>query len=156
MAIYILSAGETSMVKIGWTENDAEERRRELQTAHWEALTVMRVIDALPWVERAMHRKFAEQRVLGEWFRFHPDMLTVSIADLQKPALPEKPPLGEPEAGLSAETVKEIERRAKASGLTINDVCRKADVAVSTFWRWKNGRTNPRLDICRKLLEASS
>lgn len=75
MPCYILRAGDTAMVKIGWADQDVEERRKILQTGHWEDLTTLRVIEGGPWVERGMHRRFAAQRVKREWFTFHPDML---------------------------------------------------------------------------------
>ncbi len=81
MPVYVLKAGDTDMVKIGWTD-DIEARVRDLQCAHWEVLKVIRTIDGFPWVERAMHRKFSAQRVLGEWFRFDQEMLTVEVSDL--------------------------------------------------------------------------
>lgn len=76
MPCYILRAGDTSFVKIGWADEDVEARRKLLQTAHWEDLTTIRVIDGPPSIERAMHRRFAAQKVRREWYRFHSDMLT--------------------------------------------------------------------------------
>jgi 2,4-dienoyl-CoA reductase-like NADH-dependent reductase (Old Yellow Enzyme family) len=77
MPCYIIRSGDTSFVKIGWADEDVEERRRALQTAHYELLTVLRVIDGPPTVERWMHSRFSQHRVRGEWFTFHDDMLTV-------------------------------------------------------------------------------
>jgi predicted transcriptional regulator len=53
-------------------------------------------------------------------------------------------------------TPAEIENRAKQADLSLSDVCRKAGVAVSTFYRWKAGKTQPTLGVCRKLLEATT
>ena len=76
MPCYILRAGDTEMVKIGWAEQNVEARRIFLQTAHWLDLTLIRVLDGDRWVENAMHKAFAKNRVRREWFVFHPDMLT--------------------------------------------------------------------------------
>lgn len=52
-------------------------------------------------------------------------------------------------------TPSQIEARAKSVGLTIPEICRKAEIAPSTFWRWKNGKTSPSLAVCQRLLEAT-
>lgn len=91
MPVYMIRAGETEMVKLGWADEDVEARRRGLQCAHYEHLTVIRVIDGERWIEHSMHRRFAEQWVRGEWFRFHPEMLCVAVADLEPPALAAEP-----------------------------------------------------------------
>ena len=85
MPCYILRAGDTDMVKIGWADQDVEARRSILQTAHWLELTIIRVIEGEPWIERGMHRMFAARCVRGEWFRFHEEMLTISVDVLDPP-----------------------------------------------------------------------
>ena len=52
-------------------------------------------------------------------------------------------------------TPAEIERRAKALGLGMPDVCRAAGIAPSTFYRWRAGDTCPSLDVCQRLLDAT-
>lgn len=49
----------------------------------------------------------------------------------------------------------DIETRAQAAGLSIADVCKRADIALSTFYRWKAGKTAPTLTICQRLLDAT-
>lgn len=48
-------------------------------------------------------------------------------------------------------TPADIEAKASAVGLTMAEVCRRAGIAHSTFTRWKAGRTEPTLDVYRKL-----
>jgi predicted transcriptional regulator len=48
----------------------------------------------------------------------------------------------------------EIEAKAKAAGLSIAEVCRRARVAQSTFSRWKVGKTKPTLGVYQRLCEA--
>lgn len=48
-------------------------------------------------------------------------------------------------------TALEIESKASESGLSMAEVCRRAGIAHSTFTRWKAGRTDPTLDVYRKL-----
>jgi Meiotically Up-regulated Gene 113 (MUG113) protein len=86
MPCYVLQAGDTDMVKIGWADSDVEGRRRELQCAHWLELRVIRVIECEAVVERWLHRHFAEYRARGEWFRFVPAMLTITVDELNIPA----------------------------------------------------------------------
>lgn len=50
----------------------------------------------------------------------------------------------------------DIESLAAKAGKSIAQVCREAGVAQSTFSRWKAGRTEPTLDVYRRLLGAVS
>jgi transcriptional regulator with XRE-family HTH domain len=47
-----------------------------------------------------------------------------------------------------------IEALAAQAGLSMAEVCRRAGVAQSTFTRWKAGKTEPTLDVYRKLCAA--
>ena len=50
-------------------------------------------------------------------------------------------------------TPQEIEAEAKAQGLSMNQVYRKAGVNKTTFWRWKRGE-NITMDKVKALLDA--
>lgn len=76
MPVYMIRAGDTDMVKIGWAD-DPEARRRELQCGCWEELRVIRTVDAPASAERWFHAQYAGQRVRGEWFRFTDGMLNI-------------------------------------------------------------------------------
>lgn len=76
MPVYLIAAGNTGIVKIGWTLESVEARLQNLQCGNHEELVVVGTINGGPWVERVMHKHFADRRVKGEWFRFHEDMLT--------------------------------------------------------------------------------
>lgn len=52
-------------------------------------------------------------------------------------------------------TAAQIEARAKLAGLSIVDVCRKAGIAFSTFYRWRKGDTCPTIDVYQRLCTAS-
>jgi hypothetical protein len=86
---YILRAGDTEMVKLGWA-TDPQSRVRELQTAHWLPLSIIRVLEGPEPIERWMQRHFRAHHVAREWFRFVPEMLTV------------EPPKLLPQAGIPA------------------------------------------------------
>lgn len=49
---------------------------------------------------------------------------------------------------LSAQAVAD---KAKAAGLSIPELCRGADIALSTFYRWKNGKNRPTMDVYERL-----
>ena len=50
----------------------------------------------------------------------------------------------------------EIEALAGQAGLSMAEACRRAGISQSTFTRWKAGRTEPTLDVYRKLYLAVS
>jgi transcriptional regulator with XRE-family HTH domain len=52
-------------------------------------------------------------------------------------------------------TPADIEARAKEAGLSLVELCDRAGIALSTFYRWRTGITEPRLDIYRRLKAAS-
>lgn len=88
MPAYVIRAGDTEMVKLGWSDRNAEERCAALQTANALPLTVIREIKGDRWVERALHRRFKSARIKGEWFVFHPDMLTFDPRPLASTFVP--------------------------------------------------------------------
>jgi hypothetical protein len=47
-----------------------------------------------------------------------------------------------------------LEQRLRAAGFAISDVCRKAEVATTTWSRWKSGIT-PRPISWRRILKAA-
>lgn len=63
-------------VKIGWSTNPVT-RSRLVRPSREADLTIIRLVDAPRWVERWFHWKFAECRLVGEWFTFRPDMLSL-------------------------------------------------------------------------------
>jgi hypothetical protein len=71
---FMQSAGGS--VKIGTTKN-LPRRLSDLQRASGNSITVIRQCPGSRPTERWFHERFAEQRGIGEWFVFHPDMLTV-------------------------------------------------------------------------------
>lgn len=87
MAVYMVRAG--GKVKIGFAR-DAQHRTRDLQTGHYETLEVLRVIEGGRQTERWLHSRFAEHRLRGEWFNYHPAMLDVVPPHESEPA-PRRP-----------------------------------------------------------------
>ncbi len=77
MAVYIIRAGDTDAVKIGWAIKPAE-RMADLQMGHHEKLSIVRLIEGPRSAEYRLHRHFKARRITGEWFRFCEEMLTVN------------------------------------------------------------------------------
>ncbi len=80
MPVYLIREGDTDRVKIGWADAP-EVRRRQLQTSHHAALTILRTIEGPRRAETWMQDQFAAQCIRGEWFWFHPEMLAVEPPD---------------------------------------------------------------------------
>lgn len=61
---YFIRAGQEGPIKIGKADS-VECRLQTLQTAHYEKLVVLAVVDE---PERSLHRRFRADRIRGEWF----------------------------------------------------------------------------------------
>jgi transcriptional regulator with XRE-family HTH domain len=48
----------------------------------------------------------------------------------------------------------DVERLADEAGLSVAELCKRANIAHTTFYRWRIGRTSPSLDVYRRLYEA--
>lgn len=110
MPVYLIRAGDTEFIKIGWAE-DPEARRRDLQTAHWCPLKIIRLINGIPATERWMHKHFIAQHVHMEWFRFIEYMLDVEPPEAVTLATPT-------DAGMLLLKQTDVPRLARALGLT--------------------------------------
>lgn len=76
---YLIEDAEAGLVKIGHAANPWA-RMSELQAGNPREL---RIVALLPpggeTEERAMHRRFYEDRVRGEWFRWSPDLRELAV-----------------------------------------------------------------------------
>lgn len=77
MPVYFAKAGEFPFIKIGYSEGDLDARVRDLQTANFAEIHLLRVCDGHYETERWFHRHFAKQRIRNEWFHEVPEMMTV-------------------------------------------------------------------------------
>ncbi len=48
--------------------------------------------------------------------------------------------------------ILEIETRAKRANITIAELCRRANIAKSTFLRWKNGDCSPTISTLQNII----
>lgn len=74
------ASDKTGLVKIGFSTSP-RGRLSALRGANPRITGFVRMIDGGAPTERWLHKRFAAQRVAGEWFKFHPDMLTVIPPD---------------------------------------------------------------------------
>lgn len=71
--VYFIRAG-AGPIKIGFT-TDIKRRLPGLQTSTPKRLRVLAVMPGRIGLERAMHQRFQEHRIAGEWFRPAPELL---------------------------------------------------------------------------------
>ena len=67
-SVYILRAGNSAFVKIGWAR-DVARRVSELQTANSAKLRVLVTVPGDKGLEGRLHHRFREERHRREWFR---------------------------------------------------------------------------------------
>lgn len=79
MPVYFIQDARGN-VKIGYTYS-VVRRFKALQAGNIAPLFVMRVVPGAGAAERWYHKRFAAQRIVREWFDFHPDMLIVAAPD---------------------------------------------------------------------------
>lgn len=80
MPVYFIQSGENGAVKIGYAV-DPERRLKLLQIGTPASLRIIRTIEGDRLTESAAHKRFAEHRITGEWFRYHQDMMTATFAE---------------------------------------------------------------------------
>lgn len=77
--IYFVQRGEAGPVKIGVSANP-DSRIAALQKSYEEKLRVLAIILGDLAAERALHERFAEHRIKGEWFKPVPEILDFATA----------------------------------------------------------------------------
>ena len=73
--VYFLEAPKSKLIKIGYG-SDVKRRVMRLQTGSPERLCILGVLPSMDPInlERHLHRKFADLRVHGEWFKRSPGL----------------------------------------------------------------------------------
>ena len=66
--VYFIENTENNSIKIGYTAKSVKSRLSQLQTGSSARLEVIKVINGDLSLETALHRKFSEYRLNGEWF----------------------------------------------------------------------------------------
>lgn len=93
--IYYICCPETARLKIGFTKRAPEARLRALQTGSPTRLFLMAMQAGSIEAEQALHARFAESRLHGEWFEATDEIMlhvaaicSLTAADFQSKGLP--------------------------------------------------------------------
>lgn len=91
-SVYFIREGRDGPVKIGWTQNEPERRRDNLQIGNSRKL---HLIGVLPNVEEAVesewHQKYSDTHIRGEWFFPTGPLLRAIDAACPKPEVAHPP-----------------------------------------------------------------
>jgi hypothetical protein len=71
-SVYFVRAGESDLVKIGFTSGEPGQRCRALQTGSPSELVLEEWFAGSPADERSLHEVLGPRRVRGEWFQLSP------------------------------------------------------------------------------------
>lgn len=82
--IYFLRNPENGLIKIGRTTN-LKKRIRQIELMENTALILLRTMTGEKELEIALHRKFQEMRVSGEWFKPGEELLNFIRNNLDLP-----------------------------------------------------------------------
>jgi uncharacterized protein (UPF0335 family) len=74
MSVYFITARELGRVKIGFTAGDPDVRRAALQVGCPSRLRLEAVIPGHVVAEAELHHRFADHRIVGEWFALTDDI----------------------------------------------------------------------------------
>lgn len=69
--IYFIQAGEKGPIKIGLAERPTT-RKKDLQTAHYDELRIIGVMEGDNKLEDELHFRFEAYRIRGEWYKPEP------------------------------------------------------------------------------------
>lgn len=135
MPVYVIRVGENGPVKIGWSRQPLR-RLKNMQTASVEPMRLLGTADGELKTEKELHRQYKHLQLRGEWFTFCPTMMDKITA-----------PVSRRRRDISMErkeaprfpTADEVAEEARDAGLSIPALCAAADVAPSTFYRWRDG-----------------
>jgi len=73
--IYFFGCETSREIKIGITSGRVEKRLATLQTARGHKINLLATLPGTIKLERALHDRFSQHRLKGEWFMPHPDIL---------------------------------------------------------------------------------
>lgn len=66
--VYFIACTQTQRCKIGFTRGEVEKRLKALQTGSASELSLIAMQPGSVDTERALHERFAQYRIQGEWF----------------------------------------------------------------------------------------
>lgn len=154
MPVYMIRAGEHGPVKIGHSF-DPQFRLGQLQISHWETLRIIRLFEGAEIEEAALHQKFADQYIRGEWHHFSQAMLgNVGLVEIipAQIASGDVEPLAPVFINEDASAMgAKISAHRKRVGLTQSELALAIGIARSTLASIEAGHDMPGRDLLWKL-----
>lgn len=147
MPVYMIRAGETGPVKIGYSVYPWG-RLAELQVAHYETLRIVRLFEGGEPEEASLHIRFADLYLRGEWHSFSRLMMgDVGLVEIKPEAIPELPPAPSLDLG------PRIASARKRARLSQRDVAALMGVSASAVAQWELFGKTPRASKMGALAE---
>jgi hypothetical protein len=78
--VYFIVCIDSGRCKIGFTKHDVEKRIKSLQTGSASELTLIAKHPGSIDTERALHERFAMDRIQGEWFNVSDELRAYIVA----------------------------------------------------------------------------
>ncbi len=129
--IYFIEAVSANRVKIGHAVN-IKTRMRSIKTGCPFELELIRVEDGGASEERAVHQRFADRRIQGEWFTLTPDW-RAELLDGSATQYLEKEEAASPELLVEKDT-----RHVDDPLISLAEFARRLNRDRATVWRWAN------------------
>lgn len=51
-------------------------------------------------------------------------------------------------------TAADVERMARDAGISVGELCRRAQIAPTTLSRWRAGKTQPQMRVYQRIVDA--
>lgn len=125
--VYFIQAGTDGPVKIGFSQN-FEVRFNALKRQNHNELTVLRTIPGDRLSEERFLFYFAHLRIRGDWFSYHPAMLTLTVDQIERDKL------------LRVSAVREWRARL---GFSQTEAAKALGYSTSRFCVYDQGKESP-------------
>lgn len=82
--VYVLQSGNSHYYKIGLTKDSIKKRIAQLQTGNPYRITarLVQTVHSMQVAEDILHRRYYQQRGIGEWFYFGPGANLISHIEI--------------------------------------------------------------------------
>ena len=140
MPVYLIRAGESGPVKIGWSA-DVVGRLVKMQADNHERLRVLRLFEGGETEERGLHERFADLHIRGEWFSYSRGMLDdLGIREIEiAPKLASTPCIVEP-VYVAPDNNGSLLAARRMRGITLKQIADHHNVTHTTVLGWQRGR----------------
>jgi hypothetical protein len=129
--LYVIQAGEGGPCKIGISRNP-RGRMSKMQSDHHEPLRIIGLFEGDRAEEATIHSRFANERLSGEWFNPHPEILAGSFGLPRTPYAVSSRKRGPEPKNIKSPIGQIIEKAGGAAKLAA-----RLNVARTTVLDWK-------------------